>query len=302
MLGNLGFSVPIHVLERPAPEDDAISSIFMSGGKMHKEHQGVPFAPQNQTISAILVLGRVPVGNRLFHADLQEREVRQGREFALEEHLRELEASQVQLGTRGGSHYESSFTKTPMLASCCQPNSSVDHMTSATGVATEEFSGYFKATRSPGCRRPWTEAYVGQEPLASQPSSPRLVRELLGSRYWIARVGSLRLSARPLPLRLGKGPGAASARQVASTLVEQQRQSGAACHDLDQRIRSALEKRQHHDRRLEHTYEGYQRALSMIHPETERKRKDGDRPDRVEGRIESLIEGRMRSRWHGLDR
>ena len=94
MLGNLGFSVPIHVPERPAPEDDAINSIFMSGGKMHKEHQGVAVAPQNQTISAILVLGRVPVGNRLFHADLREREVRQGREFALEERLRELEASQ----------------------------------------------------------------------------------------------------------------------------------------------------------------------------------------------------------------
>ena len=40
----------------------------------------------------------------------------------------------------------------------------------------------------------------------------------------------------------------------------------------------------------------------MIHTETEQKRKDGDRQDRVEGRIESLIQGRMGSRWHGLDR
>ena len=39
----------------------------------------------------------------------------------------------------------------------------------------------------------------------------------------------------------------------------------------------------------------------MIHPEAEQKRKDGDRPDRVEGRIESLIQGRMRSRWHDID-
>ena len=61
---------------------------------MHKEHHGVAVGPQNQTISAILVLGRVPVGNRLFYADLREREVRQGREFTLEERLRELEASQ----------------------------------------------------------------------------------------------------------------------------------------------------------------------------------------------------------------
>ena len=94
MLGDLGFSVPIHVPERPEPEGDEINSIFMSGGKMHKEHQGVAVAAQNQTISAILVLGHVPVGDRLFHADLREREVRQGRKFALEERLRELEASQ----------------------------------------------------------------------------------------------------------------------------------------------------------------------------------------------------------------
>ena len=33
----------------------------------------------------------------------------------------------------------------------------------------------------------------------------------------------------------------------------------------------------------------------MIHTETEQKRKDGDRQDRVEGRIESLIQGRMGS-------
>ena len=32
----------------------------------------------------------------------------------------------------------------------------------------------------------------------------------------------------------------------------------------------------------------------MLHPEAEQKRKDGDRPDRVEGRIESLIQGGAR--------
>ena len=133
----------------------------------------------------------------------------------------------------------------------------------------------------------------------------RIDAELKGeiaARAERARVGSLRLSARPLPLRLGKGPGAASARQVGEYACGATTTVGRTCHDLDQRIRSAFEERQHHHRRLEHTYEGYQRALSIIHPEAEQKRKDGDRPDRVEGRIESLIEGRMRSRWHGLDR
>ena len=33
----------------------------------------------------------------------------------------------------------------------------------------------------------------------------------------------------------------------------------------------------------------------MIHVEAEQKRKDGDRPDRVEGLIESRIQKRMRS-------
>ena len=34
----------------------------------------------------------------------------------------------------------------------------------------------------------------------------------------------------------------------------------------------------------------------VIHSEAEQKRKDGDRPDRVEGLIESRIQNRMRSR------
>lgn len=61
---------------------------------MPKEHQGTAVAPQNQSISAILVLGRVPVGERLFHAELREREGRRGRAFELEVLLKELEAAQ----------------------------------------------------------------------------------------------------------------------------------------------------------------------------------------------------------------
>ena len=38
----------------------------------------------------------------------------------------------------------------------------------------------------------------------------------------------------------------------------------------------------------------------MIHVEAEQKRKDGDRWDRVEGRIESLIQSRARSRSHDI--
>jgi hypothetical protein len=85
MLGNLGFSVPIHLPGGPAPVDDAIRHVFTSGGKMIRESKGVPVAPQNTTISAILVLCRVPVGERLFWADLRRREADRGRPFDLEE-------------------------------------------------------------------------------------------------------------------------------------------------------------------------------------------------------------------------
>jgi len=91
MLGNVGWSVPINVPGHPAPENAEISSIFMSGGRMHRERAGVPFAPQNQTISAIIVLGRVPAGERLFDADMRQRETQQGRRFELEEFVQELE-------------------------------------------------------------------------------------------------------------------------------------------------------------------------------------------------------------------
>ena len=91
MLGNLGFSVPINIPGNPAPEDAKVSSIFMSGGRMHRERAGVPVAAQNQTISAILVLGRVPAGERLFHAELREREGQTGERIGVENVLRELE-------------------------------------------------------------------------------------------------------------------------------------------------------------------------------------------------------------------
>ena len=72
--------------------------------------------------------------------------------------------------------------------------------------------------------------------------------------------------------------------------------NGRTCHDLDHRIRRAVEERQQNDRRLQQCYERVGNTYSMIHPEAEQKRKDGDRPDRVEGLIESRIQNRMRSR------
>ena len=86
--------------------------------------------------------------------------------------------------------------------------------------------------------------------------------------------------------------GAASARQVGEYARGATTTVGRTCHDRDQQVRSAAEERQQNDRRLQRCYEGVERTVSMIHPEAEQKRRDGDRPDRVEGRIESLIQGR----------
>ena len=44
------------------------------------------------------------------------------------------------------------------------------------------------------------------------------------------------------------------------------------------------------------------RAHSLIHAEAEQKRKAGHLRNRVEGRIESLIQGRARSRGHDFSR
>ena len=55
------------------------------------------------------------------------------------------------------------------------------------------------------------------------------------------------------------------------------------------------------DQQLQDADGRFNRALSVIHVEAEQKRKDGDRPDRVEGLIESRIQNRMRSRSHDID-
>jgi hypothetical protein len=91
MLGNLGWSVPLDLPGRPAPEDSGIRSIFMGGGKMHRERSGEPKNPQNQTISGIIVVGRVGAGERLFGEDIRETEEHEQRSIDLEERLQKLE-------------------------------------------------------------------------------------------------------------------------------------------------------------------------------------------------------------------
>ena len=77
---------------------------------------------------------------------------------------------------------------------------------------------------------------------------------------------------------------------------------GRTCNDIDQRIRGSFEECKQDDQRLQRCCEGYERTHALIHGEAEKKRKAGDRWDRVEGRIESLIQGRVRSRGQDFSR
>lgn len=93
MLGNLGWSVPVDLPGHPAPSDKETRSVFLSGGKMHRERQGVPFAPQNQTISAILVLQQFPTGQRRFAAWVIRLEQQRGAKLEIDEIFKEVEAA-----------------------------------------------------------------------------------------------------------------------------------------------------------------------------------------------------------------
>ena len=77
---------------------------------------------------------------------------------------------------------------------------------------------------------------------------------------------------------------------------------GRTRHAIDRRLRGAEQLIQRLDRIIQRSCGGFERARSLIHAEAEQKRKAGDRWGRVEGRIESLIQGRVRSRSHDFDR
>ena len=79
-------------------------------------------------------------------------------------------------------------------------------------------------------------------------------------------------------------------------------EDGRTCDAIDRRLRETFKECEQNDRRLQRCCEGYERTHALIHGEAEQKRKAGDRWDRVEGRIESLIQGRVRSRGWDFSR
>ena len=74
---------------------------------------------------------------------------------------------------------------------------------------------------------------------------------------------------------------------------------GRTHHEIDRRLRRTDQRVQGFRRSVQLARGGFERTFSLIHAEAEQKRKQGHRWDRVEGRIESLIQGRVRSRDQG---
>ena len=67
-------------------------------------------------------------------------------------------------------------------------------------------------------------------------------------------------------------------------------------HEIDRRLRRTDQRVRGFRQGVQLARGGFERTHALIHGEAEQKRKAGNRSDRVEGRIESLIQGRVRSR------
>jgi len=93
MLGNLGYSMPFDVDRGQLVDKPLLAPIFTSGGEMHREKNGQPIQPQNTTISAIVVLELLAVGNRRFEMEVAKRQQALGRELSYEEFFNLVEES-----------------------------------------------------------------------------------------------------------------------------------------------------------------------------------------------------------------
>ena len=100
--------------------------------------------------------------------------------------------------------------------------------------------------------------------------------------------------------------------RAGATVGRAVRELGRTCATVDRAIRTGATRahpvgefyhraRQEIGRQLQDTDGRFKRTHSMIHAEAERKRNAGDRWDRVEGRIESLIQSQRERNRSGPD-
>jgi len=91
MLGNIGFRMPLNV-DTGIADAAATENVFTAGGKMLRYRGLQPIRPQNQTISAILVLELLPVGRIRFDAYIEQLERERNGEVGVEEYTQLIES------------------------------------------------------------------------------------------------------------------------------------------------------------------------------------------------------------------
>jgi hypothetical protein len=91
MLGNLGFQIPLNS-KTGIGDRDRTRTVFVGGGKMVRYGRDQrPMAPQNRTISAVIAVGQLLVGQKLCMAWLKKEEERLGHKMTFEESLAAIE-------------------------------------------------------------------------------------------------------------------------------------------------------------------------------------------------------------------
>lgn len=90
MLGSVGFRIPINL--ETGTEAGPVTNIFMDGGKLIHPYVKTP---QNTTISAVIALERLAVGQREFQIRVEQKERQDQRSLSLEEHLSFLESNRA---------------------------------------------------------------------------------------------------------------------------------------------------------------------------------------------------------------
>jgi hypothetical protein len=92
MLGDLGYSFPVSTATGKG-DLSRMEQVTLKGGKMLRHHGDTPIAPENTTISAIIVVERYGIGEKRFRLFVHEREQELGRELGVEEYLELAEQS-----------------------------------------------------------------------------------------------------------------------------------------------------------------------------------------------------------------
>lgn len=86
MLGNVGFSFPVDT--RTGQGDiSKMEQVTLGGGKMHRHQGETPVAPQNRTISAVIIVERYGIGQKRFLLLVHEKGLELGHELTAEEFL-----------------------------------------------------------------------------------------------------------------------------------------------------------------------------------------------------------------------